>query len=418
MNATDNTPRKDPVVDAYRQASERDGARPGAHVRAAVLAHARTVAEAAATTKNNPRGVSASVLATPAANDRSPIWRLAAGIVLGLTAVWMYQLTRPGATGEEAAVATASAPVTTPVAESARAAATTTTVPAAPSAFPGTSAGAPAAAPAPAETAVAANLPAPPPQSAARGAAPAAKAPVAAAPAPIADASIARSRSFEPPAGIAAGSLREDTARSETSVALAKVASPEAKREAFPASPQVAIAPPAPAARTAPMTQPLPAPVAAAAPTMAAATTSSAAAAAANAASADRVETTVAIAEKSKFASRAAAEMRAAPSAAAPAATGPPAVAAAAPAPFPVGAAAAGAPGQRVGEMSAPMRQGMADVSMFSALRTGDLAGLRAAIARGANVNAKDERGQTALQTARARNDAELIKTLEAAGAK
>ena len=68
--------------------------------------------------------------------------------------------------------------------------------------------------------------------------------------------------------------------------------------------------------------------------------------------------------------------------------------------------------------MTAPMRQGMADVSMFSALRTGDLAGLRAAIARGANVNAKDERGQTALQIARGRNDAELIKALEAAGAK
>ena len=59
-----------------------------------------------------------------------------------------------------------------------------------------------------------------------------------------------------------------------------------------------------------------------------------------------------------------------------------------------------------------------ADLSMFRAVRAGDIPALRAAIARGVNANAKDERGRTALQIARERADVETIKLLEAAGAR
>ena len=55
---------------------------------------------------------------------------------------------------------------------------------------------------------------------------------------------------------------------------------------------------------------------------------------------------------------------------------------------------------------------------MFSAIRTGNVNALRAAIARGANVNARDEAGRSALQIARERSDAEMIRALDLAGAK
>ena len=58
------------------------------------------------------------------------------------------------------------------------------------------------------------------------------------------------------------------------------------------------------------------------------------------------------------------------------------------------------------------------DQAMFKALRVGDLRELRAAIARGANVNARDERGHSALQIARERVDIESARALEAAGAR
>ena len=49
MNTSQPDTRVDPLIDAYRQASELDaqtsGARPGAAMRAAVLAHARVVAQ-------------------------------------------------------------------------------------------------------------------------------------------------------------------------------------------------------------------------------------------------------------------------------------------------------------------------------------------------------------------------------------
>lgn len=58
------------------------------------------------------------------------------------------------------------------------------------------------------------------------------------------------------------------------------------------------------------------------------------------------------------------------------------------------------------------------DAAMFSAIRAGNVYALRAAIARGANVNARDEVGRSPLQIARERNDADVLKVLELAGAK
>ena len=55
---------------------------------------------------------------------------------------------------------------------------------------------------------------------------------------------------------------------------------------------------------------------------------------------------------------------------------------------------------------------------MFRALRGGDLLALRAAIARGANENAQDERGRTTLQIARERGDGALADALQTAGAR
>ena len=49
MSQSTETTRPDPLLDAYRQASEREGARPSATLRAAVLAHARVVAQASGT---------------------------------------------------------------------------------------------------------------------------------------------------------------------------------------------------------------------------------------------------------------------------------------------------------------------------------------------------------------------------------
>ena len=58
------------------------------------------------------------------------------------------------------------------------------------------------------------------------------------------------------------------------------------------------------------------------------------------------------------------------------------------------------------------------NTAMFSAVLGGNVAALRAAIARGANVNARDEAGRSALQIARELNDGEMVKALDLAGAK
>jgi hypothetical protein len=55
---------------------------------------------------------------------------------------------------------------------------------------------------------------------------------------------------------------------------------------------------------------------------------------------------------------------------------------------------------------------------MFRAIRRNDLDAVRAAISRGANVNAKDEGGRSALQIARDDNREDLAEILIAAGAK
>lgn len=68
--------------------------------------------------------------------------------------------------------------------------------------------------------------------------------------------------------------------------------------------------------------------------------------------------------------------------------------------------------------MTPPMQQGMANVALFSALRSGSVDSVRNAIARGANVNARDDSGRTPLQIAKEANQAEIVRLLEAAGAK
>ena len=75
MSQSTETTCPDPLLDAYRQASEREGASPSANVRAAVLAHARVVAQASGTAAA-ATGVSQTIRATPAANESKPIWRL------------------------------------------------------------------------------------------------------------------------------------------------------------------------------------------------------------------------------------------------------------------------------------------------------------------------------------------------------
>jgi ankyrin repeat protein len=59
-----------------------------------------------------------------------------------------------------------------------------------------------------------------------------------------------------------------------------------------------------------------------------------------------------------------------------------------------------------------------AELALFRAVRVGDLTAVRNAIARGVNINSKDERGRTALAIARERSDVETVRTLEAAGAR
>ena len=55
---------------------------------------------------------------------------------------------------------------------------------------------------------------------------------------------------------------------------------------------------------------------------------------------------------------------------------------------------------------------------MFRAIRRNDLDAVRAAISRGANVNAKDEGGRSALEIARAENLDAVVDVLLSSGAK
>ncbi len=386
MSSSHTDERIDPLIDAYRQASELEaqnsGARPSAALRAAVLAHARVVAQSVAT--DEPKlAVSDAVRATPAANESRPIWRIAAGVVLGVVGLWVYQLTRPGSI-DEANVAVLSAPqnAKATAAESAvAAAAPVASVAAGASGAVGPARSAAVAAPAQQKTAVAAATS----SKAATG--------------PRDTSARERLSATSTSAGVMGprdGVV--DAARSDPSVALAKADAPatraeQASQAAGPTAVAVTVAP------------------------VAAATTSAIPEAGA---SEPLGETIVASAEMRK-ATRPSAVARAPAVVAAPPnafpATGSGAMAAAAPPP----AAPAASPQAAAAGGNAAMRQGIAstaEAAMFSAIRIGNVNAFRAAFARGANVNARDEAGRSALQIARERNDADMVKALESAGAK
>lgn len=385
MNTTDITQHKDPLIDAYRQASVHDGARAGANVRAAVLAHARVVAQSLPSSATNAATLSdATRDATrdaAAANEARPLWRMAAGVVIGLVGVWIFQLTRP-ANAPDTTVAAASAPQAdrARVAESAAVAA-------------------PVAAQPEANVAVAVAAPAPAVRSV------------------IADTSTLRARAD-------GGSSRKPVQpeRAEAHVAIASAAPP--------------------------------------APVMGNAAAQRSPVAAADTANSEPLsETVVASAELRKSAKVGASPFKDQPVMAAAAPRAPSAVPnafpaqtvepmiAAAPASAtvaaPVSSSAAGSNGT-MGTMAArtataqadtmklspqtatkpteaarPLTQlGEVDQAMFRAVRAGDLPALRAAIVRGANVNARGERGRTTLQIAREHDDAAIVEALQAAGAR
>ena len=364
MSQSTETTRPDPLLDAYRQASAHEGARAGAHVRAAVLAHARVVAQSSSAAAS-ATGVSDATRATPAANESRPIWRLAAGVVIGLVGVWIFQLTRPSAAPD-----TTVAALNTPTASSAQqadtagaAAPTKTVTPASPE-------------PAKPEAAVA----------------------VAALP-------VAKERAAQRPD--AAREPQPDGARAEQNLAMAKAVAPKenADQPAGLAGASVAAAP------------------AVAAPSVAAAS------AADDSVAAMSNEVVIASADTRKSARlQSRAELLPPLPALATAAPPPPA----APNAFPAqasGVAIAAAPtagttrsspaiAAAPGDAASLVRLSEAEQQMFKAVRAGDAAALRIVITRGVNVNAKDERGRSALLIARERGDAETIKVLEAAGAR
>ena len=396
MSSSQTDKRIDPLIDAYRQASELDAqtsaTRPSATVRAAVLAHARVVAQSAADAEPNP-ALSEAVRARPAANEPKPIWRMVAGVMLGLAGMWAYQLTRPGTTGE-ANVAVVTAPQGAKSAKGAEAA--------------------DAEKPAAATAAVAAPKPAatrPETSVAVTGAGGAITG---------AGGAITGAGGAITGAGGAARDAMADSARSETSVALAKRAEPPKKTES---SAQVAAAP----VLATPIASAT-ATAAAVAPAKATGAATSAIPEAATSEPQDEIAVAVAVADTRKLARTT--DSRA--TAASPAATTAPP-----PNAFPTtsaGAMAQSVPQAAVSAALRPpasaangnlaMRQGVAgagatpEAAMFSAVRLGNIDALRAAIARGANVNARDEAARSALQIARERNHAEMVKALELAGAK
>ena len=396
MSTSSTSDRIDPLVDAYRQASELQaqsaGARPASALRAAVLAHARVVAQSAATAEP-VLAVSEAVRAVPAANESKPVWRMVAGVMLGLAGMWAYQLTRPGATDEtNVAVMTAPQGEKSAPPESANSPDSPVTGGAASTVAPATPANATDGAPAQRDASVAiAALPAPPPALRAIIPEPV----MAAREIPSRDRAGATSNSAGA-IGLRDGSLA--AAHSDTSVALAKVHAPTMRAEQA-ASADVRTA----AAATAPVGRAPAAPA-----TTTAATSSSPEAATAE----PFAETVVASVERRKAArvSPSAPTAGAAPPNAFPATTlgemagaaGPPA----APSMSPQSTRAAA---------SASTRQGVASTAeeaMFRAIRINDVNALRAALARGANVNARDESGRSALQIASDRGDTEVVKAL------
>lgn len=396
MSQSTETTRPDPLVDAYRQASEREGARAGADVRRAVLAHARVVAQSLPSAAPHATGLSDATRAATAANEQRPIWRLAAGVVIGLVGVWIFQLTRPSAT-PDTVLATASAPSTqtdkTRSSES-----------------------------------VVADAPASPPTAAAPEAAVAVAAP-----------SVAKDSVAKP--ANAARERQQPAALPDQNTALERALALKEKTDRPPvfAGASVAVAASAVAA-------PTPAP---AADTLAGAISNEVVIASAETRKSAKAES------RALPSSVAQASSASPPAAAAPAAApnafpsqGSEAIVAAAPAPRPVQSPAPAAAPWRAGASGAMAARGdaapadaapaaaapqmsiqmndrarvtllsEADVAMFRAVRAGDIPALRVAITRGVNINAKDDRGRTALQIARERGDADAIKVLESAGAR
>jgi hypothetical protein len=398
MSQSTETTRPDPLLDAYRQASERDGARAGANVRAAVLAHARVVAQSsgAAVAAN---GLTDATLATPAANESKPIWRLAAGVVIGLVGVWIFQLTRP-ANLADTTIAAASAPQS----EKVRVVESPSAAAALPEASMATATPTPAAPPPAAPTAVADSQ-----LSLSRAHAGGSRKPAESA---SAETSVATARAAPPaekPDLRAPSRVVDNAAATQSTATAADAASNESFGETIVASAELRKS----AKVASPPLKDQPA-MAAAAPRMAAA--------APNAFPAQTAEPPIA-------------------ATAAPASTPPPPAALANP---PMAAATAPSAGLTNGTLAGrstaaqpstsnalpqavakptdaarPLTQlGEIDQAMFRAVRSGELAALRAAIARGANVNAKDERGRTTLQIARDRNHSALVDELQAAGAR
>lgn len=364
-----NEPRIDALLDAYQKASDLEGGRPGAPVRNAVLAHARVVAQSRASATGGASHQSSTLSEakrnTPAANDSKPLWRLAAGVVIGLVGVWIFQLTRPAvtsdATGDAVAVVTptaappvAAANVEAPASAKAATAATAATA-------------ASAASSGPPETTVAA-MAAPAAPNAARTTA------------QLRDNAETRTRATPP-----------TSPSNSNSVALRDAA-------ASPKRPEQSVADVALAK--------IPAPTVAPAPEIASGSAADTASAEVMIASADT--------RKSSRTQSREADSRTMPPAPAMARPAPPAA-------FPTTtqeAASAAAPvapanGNGWRGWNSPW-----DQALFNALNAGDLVALRVAIARGANVNARDERGRSALQAARERSDLDAVRLLEAAGAR
>lgn len=379
MSQSTEATRPDPLLDAYRQASVLEGARAGVNLRATVHAHARVVAQsspnaAALTGLAGVPGLADATRATPAANEQRPIWRLAAGVMIGLIGVWIFQLTRPSAAPDTTLAAADVADVVAAAqADKARAA-------------------------------VPAGAALPPLPSSVAAAAPGASVAVAAVSVATDSAqkpaNAARARPSEAglpernPAMVSAPALRELPDRPLVFTGAGVPSAPVAAQAAAPASASTANA------STAAMAEEL---VIAAAEVRKSAKVQSRPEASTAAATVPAPSSAPAVAAPNAFPAQASE-----------------AASATAAAPRPVAAAAASR-SQRaalLGDATSRGRLGEPELAMFTAVRAGDLSALRIAITRGANVNSKDEGGRTPLQIARERADTETIRALDAAGAR
>ena len=387
--STHSATRPDPLINAYRQASVHEGASPGTNVRAAVLAHARVVAQSSGATVTGG-SVANATRATPAANDSKPLWRLAAGVVIGLVGVWIFQLTRPSAAPDTVvAVANVATAPTAPQPGIARAA----------------------------EPAVIAATASPPPAAAAppvlkdRAAKPvnAAREQQTEAALPEQNLAMASASLLKEKADRAAGFAGVTVTAAPAATPTAPMSAADASAGAMRGEVVIASAEMRKSAKA--ESRPEPSSTAPDVPAFSPA-------AAPNAFPAQASE--VAIAAAPPF--RPAPATLAAPAEpAAPLRAGASGAVAARGEAAPANAASAGTRPKMSIQMNdatriAPLSE--SDIAMFRAVSTGDIPALRIAISRGAHVNGKDERGRTPLQIARERADVESIKVLEAVGAR